>query len=102
MKGILAHSYLPLKFLTVAGYAPPAISFVALVAPSLTWILVGLPFAGFGNIVAPTQLAFRLLTEFLVLVYDEVKARPSIVVAEVIDTQDGYAKGAVGYRSRAD
>ena len=89
LKGILAHSYLPLKAITVVGIALSTISFVALVLLSLTWILVAVPFAGFGTIVALTLLAFGLLAlmigiiaEYLGLVYEEVKARPNYVVAE--------------------
>ena len=92
MKGILAHSYLPLKVITVAGFALSAISLVALVILSLTWVLVGVPFAGFGTIVALTLLAFGLLAsmigvlaEYLGLVYEEVKARPNFVVAERVN-----------------
>jgi len=54
VKGILAHSHLPMKFITFAGFTLSTISFVALVALSLTWILAGVPFAGFGTIVALT------------------------------------------------
>jgi dolichol-phosphate mannosyltransferase len=89
VKGILAHSYLPLKVITVAGFALSAMSFLALVILSLTWVLVGVPFAGFGTIVALALLAFSLLAtmigvlaEYLGLVYEEVKARPNYVVAE--------------------
>jgi dolichol-phosphate mannosyltransferase len=52
---------------------------------------VGVPFAGFGTIVALSLLAFGLLAsmigvlaEYLGLVYEEVKARPNFVVAEHI------------------
>jgi dolichol-phosphate mannosyltransferase len=89
VKGILAHSYLPLKVITVAGFALSAISLAALVVLSLTWVLIGVPFAGFGTIVALALLAFSLLAtmigvlaEYLGLVYEEVKARPNYVVAE--------------------
>ena len=36
VKGILAHSYLPLKAITVAGFALSPVSFVALVVLSFT------------------------------------------------------------------
>ena len=92
VKGILAHSYVPLKVITVAGFALSAMSFAALVILSLTWVLVGVPFAGFGTIIALTLLAFGLLAsmigvlaEYLGLVYEEVKARPNFVVAERVD-----------------
>ena len=95
VKGVLAHSYLPLKFITVAGFALSAMSFVAVTVFSLTWVLAGVPFAGFGTIVALTLLAFGLLAsmigvlaQYLGLVYEEVKARPNFVVAERINVRD--------------
>ena len=91
MKGILAHSYVPLKMITLLGFGLSGIAFVALPVLSLTWILAGVPFAGFGTIVALSLLAFGLLAsmigvlaEYLGLVYEEVKARPNFVVAEHI------------------
>jgi dolichol-phosphate mannosyltransferase len=101
MKGILAHSYVPLKMITVLGFGLSGIAFVALPVLSLTWILVGVPFAGFGTIVALSLLAFGLLAsmigvlaEYLGLVYEEVKARPNFVVAEQI----GFQRSAVEKR----
>ena len=91
MKGILAHSYVPLKMLTVLGFTLSLLSLMALTIFSLVWVLVGVPFAGFGPIVALGLLAFGLLAsmigvlaEYLGLVYEEVKARPNFVVAERI------------------
>lgn len=55
-----------------------------------------MPSAGLDTIVAPTLSAFRLLAEYLGLVYEEVTAGPNIAVAEVIDAQGGYPKGAFG------
>lgn len=98
VKGVLAHSYLPLKLITLIGIFCSAIAFGALVVMSTFWILVGVPFAGFGTIVAIGLLAFGLLAsmigilaEYLGLVYEEVKHRPNFVVAEAlgIEFQEG-------------
>ncbi|MGA1038264.1 MAG: hypothetical protein ACO3VQ_10695, partial [Ilumatobacteraceae bacterium] len=76
------------------------IAFVALPVLSLTWILLGVPFAGFGTIVALSLLIFGLLAsmigvlaEYLGLVYEEAKARPNFVVAERIGLgEEGFPR----------
>ena len=91
LKGVLAHSYVPLKLITMSGIFCSVISFVALVVMSAFWIIVGVPFAGFGTIVAIGLLAFGLLAsmigilaEYLGLVYEEVKYRPNFLVSEAL------------------
>ena len=94
LKGVLAHSYLPLKLITMSGIFCSVISFVTLVVMSAFWIIVGVPFAGFGTIVAIGLLAFGLLAsmigilaEYLGLVYEEVKYRPNFLVSEALGIQ---------------
>ena len=90
-KGIFAHSYVPLKLITVTGLGLSAVSFLTLIVLAAVWILVGVPFAGFGTIVALSLLAFGLLAfmlgllaEYLGLVYEEVKGRPNFIVRETL------------------
>lgn len=93
-KGIFAHSYVPLKLITVTGLGLSAVSFLTLIVLAAVWILVGVPFAGFGTIVALSLLAFGLLAfmlgllaEYLGLVYEEVKGRPNFVVRETLGAE---------------
>jgi len=86
-KGIFSHSYIPLKIITLFGIMLSGSSFVAFVAFAMTWIFVGVPFAGFGTIVSLALLAFGILTcvlgliaEYVGLIYEEVKQRPNFIV----------------------
>jgi dolichol-phosphate mannosyltransferase len=90
-KGIFSHSYSPLKLITVTGVTLSVSSFISLIGFSVFWILVGVPFAGFGTIVSLAVLAFGTLTfmlgiiaEYLGLIYEEVKGRPNFVVSDVL------------------
>ena len=91
-KGIFAHSYVPLKFITVAGILMSALSFLATVTLAVCWVLFGVPFAGFGTLISVSLLAFGLLAfmvgllaEYLGLVYEEVKARPNFIVRKTLN-----------------
>jgi dolichol-phosphate mannosyltransferase len=86
-KGIFSHSYIPLKIITLSGIVLSSSSFVTFVAFAITWIFVGVPFAGFGTIVSLALLVFGILTfmlgliaEYVGLIYEEVKQRPNFIV----------------------
>ena len=87
MKGIFAHSYMPLKFIFAFGLVMSGLSFVALVVMAVWFIAFGVPFAGFGTIVSVIVLLFGILfsllglmAEYIGLIYEEVKQRPNFVV----------------------
>jgi polyisoprenyl-phosphate glycosyltransferase len=90
-KGIFAHSYIPLKLITVAGLALSVLSIISLIPLSILWLTKGVPFAGFGTIVAISLLVFGVLSlmlgiisEYVGLIYEEVKRRPNFVVRETL------------------
>lgn len=90
-RGIFAHTTLPLRLITVFGLVTSATSFVALILLSVVWVLKGVPFAGFGTLVSLAllvvgSLAFMigLVSEYVGLVYEEVKQRPNFVVAKPV------------------
>ena len=90
-KGIFAHSYVPLRFITVFGVALSAVAFIAFVVFAVFWILVGVPFGGFGTIVSLVLLLFGALSfmlgivsEYVGLIYEEVKQRPNYVVSQTL------------------
>ena len=64
-KGIFANSYKPLKLITVFGLSMSSISFVSLIPLSIIWFIKGVPFAGFGTIVALAILVFGLISLML-------------------------------------
>ena len=91
-KGIFANSYKPLKLITVFGLSMSSISFVSLIPLSIIWFIKGVPFAGFGTIVALEILVFGLISlmlgimsEYVGLIYEEVKGRPNFIVSELVN-----------------
>ena len=86
-KGIFAHSYVPLRLITVTGLSVSALSIILLVVYTLKFIFFGVPFAGFGTLVGFILLLFGLLfsmigvlSEYVGLIYEEVKQRPNYIV----------------------
>ena len=91
-KGIFAHSYKPLRLITVFGFILSALSFISILPLFFLWLIVGVPFAGFGTIVGLFLLVFGIvslmlgiLSEYVGLIYEEVKARPNYVVSEFLE-----------------
>ena len=91
-KGIFAHSYKPLRLITVFGFILSALSFISSLPLFFLWLFVGVPFAGFGTLVGLFLLVFGIvslmlgiLSEYVGLIYEEVKARPNYVVSEFLE-----------------
>ena len=90
-KGIFSHSYIPLKLITLCGIFLSVVSIISLVAFAISWVFIGVPFAGFGTIVSLVLLIFGILTfmlgliaEYIGLIYEEVKQRPNFIVSTEI------------------
>lgn len=90
-RALMAHSYLPLRLITFLGLIASVLSILAFVILGVIWLTKGVPFAGFGSIVSLVLLGFGMLTlmlgvisEYLSLIYEEVKHRPNFVVQETI------------------
>ena len=88
-KGIFAHSYLPLRLITISGMVAAGGSFVLLAVLAVLWTVAGVPFAGFGTLVALMLLFFGVLalmigvvSEYVGLIYEEVKGRPNFIVSD--------------------
>jgi dolichol-phosphate mannosyltransferase len=93
-KGIFAHSYKPLRFISIFGVLLFGISFFALICLTITWFSVGVPFAGFGSIIALILCGFGfqalllgIVSEYLAMIYEEAKSRPNFIVSETIGFQ---------------
>lgn len=93
-KGIFAHSYVPLKLITVAGLSLSVISFVSIVLLAGIWATQGVPFAGFGTLVSLNLFLFGILfsmlgivSEYVGMTYEEVKRRPNFIVRETLGTE---------------
>lgn len=94
LKGIFAHSYKPLKLITVFGVSLSIFSFLSLIPLSFLWIVNGVPFAGFGTLVSffillIGILAFMLgiISEYVGLIYEESKARPNYIVSTTLNVE---------------
>lgn len=91
VKGIFAHSYAPLRLISLFGLTLSALSFLSLIVLAVLFVVSGVPFAGFGTIVGVTILLFGFLftmlgivSEYVGLIYEEVKQRPNFVVRREI------------------
>lgn len=90
-KGIFAHSYKPLRFISIFGMLLFGVSFFALLCLTFIWFSVGVPFAGFGSIIAIILCGFGfqalllgIVSEYLAMIYEEAKSRPNFIVSETI------------------
>ena len=90
-KGIFAHSYVPLRFITVFGVVISLVALVAFAVLAVFWVVAGVPFGGFGTIVSLVLLLFGALSfmlgivsEYVGLIYEEVKQRPNFVVSQTL------------------
>ena len=86
-RGILAHSYTPLRLITLTGLVLFGASLVAIVAFAIRFFVAGVPFPGYGTIIGLMLLMFGLLflmlgviSEYIGLIYEEVKQRPNFIV----------------------
>lgn len=90
-KGIFAHSYIPLRLITIVGVVLSVAAFIGLIVLAFLWLAVGVPFSGFGTIVSLSLLLFGVLSfmlgivsEYVGLIYEEVKRRPNFVIARTL------------------
>jgi len=90
-KGIFAHSYKPLRLITVFGFVLCIIAFLSIFPLLFIWVVYGVPFAGFGSLVAlfllilgTVSLMLGILSEYVGLIYEEVKGRPNYLVSETL------------------
>lgn len=91
-KGIFAHSYKPLRLITVFGISLSFLSIISLIPLSIVWVTKGVPFAGFGTVISVFVLLIGLLafmlgiiSEYVGLIYEESKARPNYIVSRRIN-----------------
>jgi glycosyltransferase involved in cell wall biosynthesis len=94
-KGIFAHSYKPLRLITIFGIVLSFLAFSSILPLLVLWIFAGVPFAGFGTLVSLVllvvgvlSLMIGILSEYVGLIYEEVKGRPNYVVSEKIGLHD--------------
>ena len=91
-KGIFAHSYKPLKLITVSGLIISFLSFASIIPLGFYWFYRGVPFAGFGTLISLLMLLFGfmvfmlgIISEYIGMIYEEVKGRPNYVVCQKLN-----------------
>ncbi len=89
LKGIFSNSLFPLRLITIIGITCSITAILGLFGAVILWYSRGIPFAGFGTLVGLVLLPFGILSfmlgiisEYLGLVYEEVKARPTYIISE--------------------
>lgn len=95
-KGVFAHSYKPLRLITIFGFSLSLFSICLIPVLALIWVFQGVPFAGFGTMVALILLLFGLtaamlgvVSEYIGLIYEEVKQRPNFIVTRTLNIKEG-------------
>lgn len=90
-KGIFAHSNVPLRLITIAGFLVSLTAIVALIVFAVQFFAFGVPFNGFGTLIGVSLVGFGILTlllgvigEYVGLIYEEVKQRPNFIVTRKI------------------
>lgn len=98
VRGILAHSYIPLRVISFFGLVVAMVSMIAFVVLAAVWLTQGVPFAGFGSLVSLSLFGFAILTmmlgvmsEYLGLIYEEVKGRPNFIVRDTLGLPESPA-----------
>ncbi len=92
LKGIFAHSYIPLKLVSATGVFLSLSAFIFLIYFTIRVIIKGVPFDGFGTLTGIMVLMFGFLFiflgiigEYVGLIYEEVKQRPNFIVSDEIN-----------------
>lgn len=90
-KGIFAHSYLPLRLLSVVGASVSLFSLLFIGISTFKAVTQGVPFDGFGTLLFVSLFSAGILTfflgiigEYVGLIYEEVKARPNFIVETTV------------------
>ncbi|CAN5520983.1 glycosyltransferase family 2 protein [soil metagenome] len=91
MRAIFAHSYVPIRAISILGFIAAVGAVIAFIVMAIFWLTAGVPFPGFGTIVSLVLLVFGSLTlilgviaEYIALIYEEVKGRPNFIVWDTI------------------
>lgn len=91
LKGIFAHTYIPLKLITIIGLCLSVLSFFFLGTTVIKALFWGVPFPGFGSIMSVMLLMFGFLFtmlgvigEYIGLIYEEVKQRPNFILSDKV------------------
>ena len=92
IKGIFAHSHKPLRLITILGAGIFFVSSSTFAILAVKWISSGVPYPGYGTLVSVVLVILGVLgimlgiiSEYIGLIYEEVKQRPNYIVSETIN-----------------
>lgn len=92
IQNLIANSVRPLHWISGFGMVSSFLSSIVVIFSSVSWILYGVPFAGFGTIVGLVSLGFSLvflflgvISQYIALIFEQVKERPLYLVAEKVE-----------------
>jgi dolichol-phosphate mannosyltransferase len=95
LRGIVSNSTKPLDFIGIFGLALGVVAVSTTILFSGLWVTSGVPFAGFGTIMGVILLAFAglffaigIIAQYLSLIFEEVKSRPSYILANSVGYPD--------------
>ncbi len=90
-KAIFAHSYVPLRLITITGFFLSFVAAAAVFVLAFRFAFYGVPFPGFGSLICIMLIGFGIVTmllgvmgEYLALIYEEVKERPNFVITRKV------------------
>ena len=105
-KAVFAHSQVPLMMIPLVGAGLFVASFISLMVLTVDWMTRGVPFPGFGTIVALMIMLFGILFCLLGIVsiyigqiYDEVKGRPNFIVRQTSVVGRSHRSNSAAVRS---
>ena len=95
VRSIFAQSYIPIRFISILGFATSIVAILVFIGMVFTWFTRGVPFPGFGSIMTLALFMFGMLTlilgviaEYIGLIYHEVKRRPNFIVQETLNIKE--------------
>ena len=90
-KGIFAHSYKPIRMVTILGFLITFVAAITTIWTAVNALAFGVPFSGFATLLCTMLIGFGLVTlllgvigEYVGLIYEEVKGRPNFVISQKI------------------
>lgn len=91
VRAIFGSSYSPLRLIPLVGLLISSLSFLGIFGLGAYWVLLGVPFPGFGSIIALNLLMFGfvflfmgIISEYVGMIFEEVRQRPLFIVADKI------------------
>lgn len=94
VEAVFSFSYVPIRLISGLGISLSLISFVSLIIVFINYLFFAGPFKGFATLLCSLFLLFGflfcilgVLGEYIKMIYEEVKGRPTFIVNKVVDLE---------------